>query len=509
LLAKRATPNEGSLQLRQRGAGLGCRLHLQSDHTDENPLHLGGFVLRRCIEDLFMTAEDEKDYERFLKGIEFFLKLDVKQHMEHIKQHKEDALCTIRHFSGTGSASCTSDGMQGLRSLVQRRVDARGDGKNFAADEVVQCVSDQIGPGLRDGTQRDESPEEIFERVFAQALKSVQDRQKQRTYHFPCVLAGAKSPEQFSIGPVQFTISSLFTSRLLALNPQEKKFSERVQDPELLEYVQKFGWIASVKVPPCSETVSKERAELAARTAINIVRVWFGLGHGGRMRLVHTEPATSGFSRFLVEDDEEISESWSRKFEGASVVDGWFDQIVPGNVHHHRIASWLLTDIVHEERSEMVERLIDALSWFGDAAFEPSPGAKIAKLAILLERLTTTKKFSKKRFCRRVAILALKDDNDFTVKYWAAYNLYNARSEIAHGAKSQFAGDHWSEIRQAQETITNCLFRAMEIYSLFRFAAPGPPRTLDTFLEQQESHWAAVWKSLDVELAKKDRPRGF
>jgi hypothetical protein len=47
-----------------------------------------------------MTEEDEKNYERLLKGIEFFAKLDVPQHMEHIKRHKEDALCTIRHFTG-------------------------------------------------------------------------------------------------------------------------------------------------------------------------------------------------------------------------------------------------------------------------------------------------------------------------------------------------------------------------------------------------------------------------
>jgi hypothetical protein len=359
------------------------------------------FSSRGEVRDQLMTEEDEKDYERFLEGLAFFGRLDARQAMEHIKQHKEDALSSIRHFSGTGSVLCTKDGMQGLRSLLQRRVKARDDGMNFAVDEVVQRVSDRIGPRLRDGTQQGQSPGEILERICDEALKSVQDRQKQRTYHFPCVLAGARKPEEFSIGPVQFTASSLFGSRLPALNRQKKKSNEKLQDPELLAYIQKFGWIASLKIPPCSAKISEERAELAARTAINIVRVWFGLGHGRRMRLVHTEPATSAFSRFLVEDDEEISATWSRSFEGASVADGWFDQIVPGNLRHHKIASWLLRDIVYEERSEMVERLIDALSWFGDAAFEPSPGTKIAKLTMLLERLTmTTKKFSKKRFCR-------------------------------------------------------------------------------------------------------------
>lgn len=135
-----------------------------------------------------MTEEDEKDFERFLEGLAFFGKLDARQAMEHIKLHKEDALCSIRHFSGTGSAPCTKDGMQGLRSLLQRRVKARGDGKDFAVDEVVQGVSDRIGPGLRDGTQQGQSLEEVFERVYNEVLKLVQDQQKQRIYHFPVCL---------------------------------------------------------------------------------------------------------------------------------------------------------------------------------------------------------------------------------------------------------------------------------------------------------------------------------
>lgn len=108
-----------------------------------------------------------------------------------------------------------------------------------------------------------------------------------------------------------------------------------------------------------------------------------------------------------------------------------------------------------------------------------------------------------------MAILAQNDDGDFTAKYWAAYNFYTARSEISHGAKSQFASDHWSELRQAQETITNCLFRAMEVYSLLRFAPPDRRKTLAAFFDQQENKCSHIWKSLDVELAKKDRERGF
>jgi hypothetical protein len=298
-----------------------------------------------------------------------------------------------------------------------------------------------------------------------------------------------------------------FETQLASLGSTELEFDEGIRDANFIDYIRQFGWIVSVKVPSCSRRIAEGRAELAARTGINIVRVWFGLGHGTRMRLVHTEPATSTFSKFLVQSDKQISLSWSRTAEGASVVDGWFSQV---NVEHHKLVSWLLRDIVFDERSEIVERLIDALSWFGDAAFEPSPGAKIAKLVMLLERLTTTtKRFSKRRFCRRIAILASDSDADFSAKYWGAYDFYNARSAIAHGSSSQSSSKHWSALRQAQPLVTNSIFGAMEVYSLIRFRRPGTPRSLQAFFEQQEKRWSTFSNPLDAELVARDKQRGF
>ena len=454
-----------------------------------------------------MTPEDQHDVEKFLEGIAFFLRLTPEQIREHMKVHKEDAFSTIRHFTGQGSALCTRQGRDHLGLIVQRRVYALLNGKNIDCEEVLHEMSEHIGRSLREGGQNGESEEDVFERVLASALKTVEDQQRASIYHFPCVLAGAKSPEEFAIGPVRFTLASLFETQLASLGSTELEFDEGIRDANFIDYIRQFGWIVSVKVPSCSRRIAEGRAELAARTGINIVRVWFGLGHGTRMRLVHTEPATSTFSKFLVQSDKQISLSWSRTAEGASVVDGWFSQV---NVEHHKLVSWLLRDIVFDERSEIVERLIDALSWFGDAAFEPSPGAKIAKLVMLLERLTTTtKRFSKRRFCRRIAILASDSDADFSAKYWGAYDFYNARSAIAHGSSSQSSSKHWSALRQAQPLVTNSIFGAMEVYSLIRFRRPGTPRSLQAFFEQQEKRWSTFSNPLDAELVARDKQRGF
>ncbi len=52
---------------------------------------------------------------RFLEGIEFFLRMPIEQIMEHVKLHKEDTFCSIRHANGQGSMMCTRDGFEARR----------------------------------------------------------------------------------------------------------------------------------------------------------------------------------------------------------------------------------------------------------------------------------------------------------------------------------------------------------------------------------------------------------
>lgn len=434
-----------------------------------------------------MTTDDTDDIDQFLHGLVFFLRMTAEQMMEWVKTHPNESLSQfqLRHFSGQGSAFCTSEGISHLASLVGRKAKALPNARDLDPDEVFREVAQSVCPSLKAGAEKGEDEHTTVEQVVKAALDSVLTGLKPRTYHFPCVLAGAKKSEEFSIGPVTFKEISRFEAWLVSLDPAEAEFSEAVRSQEFIRYVRQFGWIASVQVPPCSSKISESRAELAVRTAINIVRVWFGLGHGSRMRLVHLEPATSGFSKYLVEESNKVSMSWSRTWEGASVADGWLDQV---DQEHHKLVSWILRDIVFDERTEVADRIIDALSWFGDAAFEPSPGAKLTKLVMLLERLTITRqRFSKKRFCARVAILAMDDDSDFEAKYWAAYDFYNARSSISHGAISQSAEEHWAALRDAQRLITNTLFRGIELYGLNRFARTGKGTSLAVLLTSKRT----------------------
>lgn len=455
---------------------------------------------------MHMSAEDENDLDGFFKGLALTSPLSDEQIRELFA---DGPRFDLRHYSGQGSALCTKSGFQSLETIVFRRVRSLKDASTYDPEEVLREVADKICPALSEGAQRGERENAVSERVIAAALNTVAQERQKSTYHFPVVLAGAKNPDEFEIGPVKFRSASRYASWLEELTSDETEIDERIERLGFMRYVECYGWMASVRVPACSAEIAKVRAELAARTAVNIVRVWFGLGHGSRMRLVHAEPAVSNSSDYLIEIDRAISLCSSRTWEGAVVVDGWFSQI---HVIHHRIASWLIRDIVFDKRTEIVERLIDALSWFGDAAFEPSPGAKIAKLVMLLERITSTvnnKRFSKPRFCRRVAILAGENEGDFTTRYWDAYRLYNARSTITHGASSQASDDHWAALRESQKMVTNAIFGGMEVYGLLRFRRQGGPNSLQGFFDQEENRWLPQTKVLDAELRVEDEKRGF
>ncbi|MGB9236855.1 MAG: hypothetical protein WCC04_20795 [Terriglobales bacterium] len=70
-------------------------------------------------------------------------------------------------------------------------------------------------------------------------------------------------------------------------------------------------------------------------------------------------------------------------------------------------------------RSEISYRVENALTWFGDSAFESAAGTQIVNFVAALERLTTTEAFSTHKFCSRVAILACEKDEDFEKTYWS------------------------------------------------------------------------------------------
>ncbi len=52
-----------------------------------------------------MSPEEKGDYDEFLEGVFFFLKMKPEEIIEHIKVRGEEAFPQLRHFGEFGSRS--------------------------------------------------------------------------------------------------------------------------------------------------------------------------------------------------------------------------------------------------------------------------------------------------------------------------------------------------------------------------------------------------------------------
>ncbi len=410
-------------------------------------------------------ALDVRDFWRIHDGLEVYAGLDTKATMERLKAHKEDALCVISPASGDGKLFCTRDGYRAIFDLAERHVNSLPVPDDYSSDEVAKQIRRHIAQAIVE--QKADEPALAW--VLAKAVAEVEAGHVERTYHFPCVLVNCRKPPRLNIGSVIFTTAEQFpTSMSEALRRYCENRPDRPDRPERVEgfkkHIAEYGWVATVTVPPCAEERGRERAELVISTAINLLRALFGNPDARDIRLAHAPQSRPAHSEYAYEEKGELNLTFSRRAPGILADDNWHIYAQQHRDFWNR-AAHLLKSVVLGKKSEISSRLIDALGWFGEAAFEPAPGTKIVKYVLALERLTTTTLFSPHIFCTRVALMAAQNDSQFEQCYWDAYAVYAARSQVVHGGISAKTGGQGKNLRLAHEITRKALFRGLGIYS--------------------------------------------
>lgn len=352
--------------------------------------------------------------------------------------------------------------------------------------------------------------EPALARVLSDAVREADRNHVERTYHFPCVVVAHEEPPQFQIGAVVFTSAKAFP-QVFAKEIQaylhkggDDTFSkERVQRFE--DYLLRHGWLATIKVPPCAEEAAKRRAEAAITTAINLLRLIFGVHYGREMRVVHVAFVQPSMTEFAVTCDGELDFVLSRKTGGALVEKDWYVAMQKWQ-GFWGMAAHLVTSIISGKRSEMSYRVEDALTWFGESAFESAPGAKIVNFVAALERLTTTESFSTHKFCSRVAMLGYEEEKDFENTYWDAFEVHTARSGVIHGGLSPTSATFRNKVRLAHDLTRSVLFRGLEVHChLDDIGKLSELADLKNFFTKQHSKWATLLKNLEGQLKTKKR----
>ena len=449
---------------------------------------------------------DVRDFWRFHDGLEAYAYLDAKGVMDRIREHKEDALCEVTDYSGNGKLMCTRDGYDAIIELAERHRESLSVPDDYSVGELVEGLAKYFVRAMVE----EKHDEPTLARVLADAVSEADRSHVERIYHFPCVVVAHDEPAQFQIGAVVFTSARAFP-QIFATEIQaylhksgDDRFSrERVQRFE--DYLLKHGWLATIKVPPCAEESAKRRAEAAVTTAINLLRLIFGVHYGRDMRVVHVAFVQPSMTEFAVTCNGELDFVMSRKSGGALVENNWYVAMQKWQ-GFWTLAAHLVASIVSGRRSEMSYRVEDALTWFGDSAFEAAPGTKIVNFVAALERITTTESFSTHKFCSRVAMLGYEEEKDFEKTYWDAFNVHTARSGVIHGGFSPTSATFRNRVRLAHDLTRNVLFRGLEVHChLDDKGKLSELADLQNFFTKQHSKWAVLLKSLDAQLKTKKR----
>jgi hypothetical protein len=453
---------------------------------------------------------DLGDFWRIHDGLQAYIKLDVKGTMERLKTHKDDVFCEVTDYGGTGKLMCTRDGHNAIYALAERLRDSMPVPDDYSVNELAGGLRSRIVRAIVDEKQ----DEPALARVLAEAVADADKNHVERTYHFPSVIVPHDEPAQFRIGVVAFTVAKSFRQ---AIATEIQQYVERSSDQagatdtvaKFEEYIGHLGWVASVTIPPCAEESARHRAEVAVTTAINLLRLVFGVGYGRDMRLVHSAHARPLHTEHAVSQNGKLDFVWSRRGSGALVEKNWYLLMGKWQDFWQRAARLISTTVVGK-RSEFAERVTDALTWFGDAAFESAPGVQIVNFVAALERLTTTELFHTHKFCSRVALLASENDSTFEKTYWDAYAIYSARSSIIHGGFSPSSPAFLKTVRLAHDVTRNALFRALEVHCLLGDSGKvSDLAVLRDFFASGESKRAAVLSRLRDELKKRRKTEGL
>jgi hypothetical protein len=449
---------------------------------------------------------DLRDFWRIHEGLETYVKLDAKGMMERLKAHKEDAFCEVTDYAGTGKLMCSRDGYDAIYDLAERHRDSMPVPDNYSVTELAAGIRIHIVRAIVDEKQ----DEPALARVLAEALRDADKNHIDRTYHFPCVVVPYDEPPQFRVGAVAFTAAKYFRQanateiqRYVESSSDQAHAIDRVARFE--EYIAHLGWVASVTIPPCAEESAWRRAEVAGTTAINLLRLIFGVAYARDMRLAHSAHVQPLHTEHAVSQNGKLSLVWSSKGSGALVEKNWY-LLMDKWQDFWLGAAHLISTTVVGKRSEVAERVVDALGWFGDAAFESAPGVQIVNFVAALERLTTTESFSTHKFCSRVALLTFEDDSTFEKTYWDAYAIHTARSGVIHGGFSPSSPKFLKTVRLAHDVTRTALFRALEVHCLLDDSGMlSDLADLQNFFVSEQSKRAVVLSRLRDELKKRKK----
>ncbi|WP_146050148.1 HEPN domain-containing protein [Pseudomonas syringae] len=425
-----------------------------------------------------------------------FLKMSPSEIMKHIGTSRYSAFCTIR----------TPERREILIGLIGE--------KGFdELSEIITLFCPRLTGKTSHGALKTVMKAAFYEYIIQakrsiepQSIKDMLERavviveagHRKYLHHIPCIFFVEESPDVFYVGPVKFTRMESFVEGIgKELEPDDKEDgSEAVCNDEYyrrsLDYYREYSWVASVSIEKSDFEVSFKNAVFICDTALNVARVIFGRDRTKLIRLSTSQSEGLRSARIWHVDDTDIKCSLSSRAVSPPGPSNWYEYLNSdeGLGIKHVLGSVIEYSRVFMPHSELSSRLLDALSWFGDACLERSPAAAVVKYVTCIERLYfgSHQNGIKKRFSSRVAkILADFDCVGSSKVIDLAHQIYDVRSTLVHGALSPRAGEVDWPLGGAEQLARDCIFCACQLYVLILDAFhPETPEEFEDALVSYE-----------------------
>jgi Apea-like HEPN len=443
--------------------------------------------------------EVSRDLDSLGRQIARFQKMSAQQQISHGKKRPEDFWCEIPHPSGKGYVTCGPDGWKKILHLSDLVFRYKPDlAPRLSRNMVVNCVS-QIYSELILANKKDVG--EDMAGIFLNAVCArIESTLVTIECHFPCVLFYGGKTEKFSVGPVTFQrtreffreskdalkIGLVAASATAAGSASSWATNGRAQDTWTGRLRQMYAityrdyraypWVASVRMNGFPEEMAKQKSVQIVNLALSVMRIVVGAkltsGIGVARGLLEARRSSS-----LWRDSEgKMHVGISSKMLGPVSLRGWEDMLKPPLCSY----LFMLGESLRALADGFVvshghQRLIDAVSWYGDAAGDPQYSSKIIKYVSSIETLvigTRQQGGTKKAFKDRLSALFDHFDCDEMGDIENRSSaLYEIRSKALHGGLHRRSEELVRYASEAEEMARMCLLCMSQVCPMIEYAS--------------------------------------
>ena len=428
-----------------------------------------------------------------------FLKMPHNERASHFRRHPLDALCMIQHHSGRGSLICGTLAYKKFSRLAELVTEFQPDlAHRTSREQLKKIVIDLfVQYILKESREVDRS---TMEQLLVDAANKARQSLQTTEHYLPCVLFLSGGPDEFEVGPVTFTRKAAFFRK----HKQSLKHSvvrsvdahaahidktiangfphERAATPEqsarfirglharAIKTYRNYPWIATVRIVNCDQTTSEDRAPKVVEVALHVIRILLGAGHTTRLRLAWSRGDALRTAGMWADADNMIHMRVSSSSIGPVGGENWYKGLTQDGGQSLRIFGSALFPLADPIKpSNLHERFIDAINWFGDAATSHESSVSVVKYVSAIERLLFGKfhpRSHQKMFATRIMHILHAFSCSDKQTYAKAMGIYDARSKLLHGSSSPRNLEITEQVAVAEELARLCILCAAQLYPM-------------------------------------------